>query len=371
MNCPKCGYEQEERLDCVRCGIVFSKYLALFPKGKAGEAMESRTRPMVAEDVPDLEISQISQQVRDLSRRFNDIEFERAERTRLRGEMKVFEQELHEKLGELGRRIEKIEANRTGGVDLEPLVNRIELLEVGLRTPPPAASVLKSLEEMNSRLTEMEITGKNASGELSSDGLATENQLEEFVSELGVLQSTVEEMKERFDGSHGAVAEVRSALDVLREDIAAMKEPAADPFPKLDHLAAELERLRASVLNLTTRYGDVAELKKGHAALTASVATFGRSPQGAAPAAGQIEDLRKSLENVSVRYSEIGQLKKNDLVQQSSLESLGREIAALRDSVSRGYLQRIEDLGKEVGALRAEVRQLLGQPSPTDKPRPD
>ena len=367
MNCPKCGYEQEERLDCLRCGIVFSKYLALFPKGKAGEATEPKTRPMAAEEVPDLEISQLSQQMRELSRRFNDIEFERAERTRLRGELRVLDQELQEKIAELGRRIEKMEGDKPGGgggLDLEPLVNRIELLEVGLRTPPPAASVLKSLDDMNERLTEMEITGKSAATDLSSEhGLATENQLEEFVAELGVLQGTVEEMKERLDGSHGAVEEVRGALDLVRQDIAAMKEPAADPFPKLDHLAGELERLRASVLNLTTRYADVAELKKGHTALSASVATLGRSPGGAAPAAGEIEGLRKTLENVSVRYSEIGELKKNDLVLQSSLESLGREIAALRDSISRGYVQRIDDLGKEVGALRAEVRQLLN-----DKP---
>jgi chromosome segregation ATPase len=285
MNCPKCGYEQQERLDCLRCGIVFSKYLALFPRGKPGsaEAAEPGTRGSASDDLPGPELVQLSQQMREISRRFNELEFERAERARLRDEMRVLEAEIRGKLAELAARLGALEARAVPAPaapaqpDLEPLISRIELVEVALKTPPAAkagAKVMKSLAEINERIAELETRGSVGAELAGEHGFATSSELEGFVGELGTLQSMVDEVRERLEGAGKDFDEIRRTLLILQSDVAALREPAADPFPKLDHLSAELERLRTSVLNVTTRYADFTELKKSHAALSASVAAL-------------------------------------------------------------------------------------------------
>ena len=67
MNCPKCGYEQEERLDCKKCGIVFSKYTALHHLDKPqnpedGSHFQAREAP---EDDSDYGLMELRQALRE------------------------------------------------------------------------------------------------------------------------------------------------------------------------------------------------------------------------------------------------------------------------------------------------------------------
>jgi hypothetical protein len=87
MICPKCGFEQEERLDCKECGIVFSKYQALFPP--ADEAGPADEDPQMKSEFHTLQI-----QVRELSSRMREAEFEKAERKKLRADLKELEERI-------------------------------------------------------------------------------------------------------------------------------------------------------------------------------------------------------------------------------------------------------------------------------------
>ncbi len=132
--CPKCGYEQEERLDCRKCGIVFSKYLAM-------QSETSGTPPgpaPQAENGASVEILELRQHVRDLNHRFSEVEFERVERSQLRGEMKALDKKLEASSDQMARRLE----------DLERLLSTP-------KAPPPApdgalmAQVQKEILEAN------------------------------------------------------------------------------------------------------------------------------------------------------------------------------------------------------------------------------
>jgi hypothetical protein len=78
MICPKCGYAQEDRLDCKRCGIVFSKYCALVPtiKSAAANGLEKSIAPGPSEQDLRAMISNLQLQVRELSARSAQVEFE-------------------------------------------------------------------------------------------------------------------------------------------------------------------------------------------------------------------------------------------------------------------------------------------------------
>ena len=51
VDCPKCGHVQEQRQDCRKCGIVFSKYYVLRSIGRPSlpEGQEAGVQPPVGE----------------------------------------------------------------------------------------------------------------------------------------------------------------------------------------------------------------------------------------------------------------------------------------------------------------------------------
>jgi chromosome segregation ATPase len=108
MICPKCGFEQEERLDCKECGIVFSKYQTLFPSGEAAQSTDED--PQMKSEFRTLQI-----QVRELSSRMLEAEFEKAERKKLRADLKELEERIQKNqeqvetgMQQIGQALEKI-----------------------------------------------------------------------------------------------------------------------------------------------------------------------------------------------------------------------------------------------------------------------
>jgi chromosome segregation ATPase len=102
MNCPKCGHEQEERLDCKECGIIFSKYNALFQSPEQPEATKEDT--LTKNEFQELQI-----QVRDLSSRLIEAEFEKAERKKLRADLNTLEDQAQQDQMQIKDRLQLIE----------------------------------------------------------------------------------------------------------------------------------------------------------------------------------------------------------------------------------------------------------------------
>lgn len=165
MNCPKCGYEQEERLECLKCGIVFSKYTALYrPDRLQGpeEAGGIQARA-VPDEESDFGLMELRQALRDVSRRFGEIEFERAQRHQLRAEIRNLEQKLQEELSGLAARFDDAEKRHNElksepegdprqKADFEQLRGRVEALEAMPETLTRGLDALKAeLAELKSR----------------------------------------------------------------------------------------------------------------------------------------------------------------------------------------------------------------------------
>jgi hypothetical protein len=103
MSCPKCGHKQESRLDCRRCGVVFSKYYTLFPSIKSADAS-----PLAEQDggwSGDIQI-----QLHELSARITEIEFEKAERNRLRTDLRSLEEQFQKNMEQTTGRLQQCES---------------------------------------------------------------------------------------------------------------------------------------------------------------------------------------------------------------------------------------------------------------------
>ncbi len=189
MNCPKCGYEQEDRLDCRKCGIVFSKYFAMQAEATASA---SGTVPQV-ENGPSGEILELRQSMRDLSRRLLEVEFERVERGQIRNELKGLEKK-----------------NQTG---LEQLTHRLEELETLLSTPqaPPPIPDGARLSEVQREIVEVNVDP------IARRLTEAEERLQRWESEVASLRdSQAGEITSRLEGIFGSLA---GRLDAAEEKL--------------------------------------------------------------------------------------------------------------------------------------------------------
>ncbi len=221
INCPKCGHAQEERLDCRKCGVVFSKYYALYPSSRqdtANGADESSVKKP-----PELDqaaaISDLQQQVRELSARFADIEFEKAERGQLRADLKNLDHRLQDMLDRMALQLEQFEKRfkespvqgpkQESGVHLPALLERLKQLEEKLQSLGQITSQTSSLDEKTAAISQL-------ISELQGQHSALREQVVEMKSQLELVRQA-ERTGESKTPLEDDVHAIRKNLDELRQ----------------------------------------------------------------------------------------------------------------------------------------------------------
>ena len=180
MICPKCGFEQEERLDCKECGVIFSKYNALFQSPEESDSMNEENQGL--NEVHELQI-----QVRELSSRLIEAEFEKAERKKLRSDLKDLSDQTQSDQIQLKTRLQKIEDN---------MESRFK--ESGPKISPEILEKLPQLEEIDQKTAELSDT----------------------------LNSTIDQctnLWEKTGQNSYQISELRTQVVFLREEVAEMK----------------------------------------------------------------------------------------------------------------------------------------------------
>lgn len=211
MICPKCGFEQEERLDCKECGIVFSKYNALFQGSESPDSTDENA--LTKSEFQELEIK-----VRELSSRVIDVEFEKAERKKLRTELKELEEKIRKDHEEVEARMQRMEKRVEGlSRESEPQIapELLENLPKKEELEPRIAQMTEKLESTLDQLTGLwEKTGQNSFqltelGDqitaVRSDFLEARNQLEKLqknqyaVEPQTILEDDVKAIRKNLD----------------------------------------------------------------------------------------------------------------------------------------------------------------------------
>ncbi len=223
MVCPKCGFSQEKRSDCKKCGIIFSKYYALYPSRNAGDGAEGEgpNSQEVLERELRMRIDELQDQVHTLSSRCAQFEFEKAERSRLRQDLRNLERQLAENVERLEMRMDNV--------------------------PPPAAApqmfdprfseLRDRLEHVEAALRSMEFAGQYMA-DLSDRSETSARQIADLQQQVALFRDEIDAVKSRLE----AIVEAQKAEEPrtpLEEDVHAIRK-------NLDELRAFLSRPAAS-----------------------------------------------------------------------------------------------------------------------------
>ncbi len=343
MNCPKCGFVQEERVDCIKCGVVFAKFYAL----RASETPASLTPPepphggtgFVEEThIPELtDLFEVRQGLRDLQQRFNDLEFERAERRQIRGDIRALEARIQENLARMATRQEEIDK------------------QVNALASKPAAPTLQDLDalRLEVRAINAELLQKNL--ERIESRLLTHAEKLSAVTDTGFLE---------------LIPTLEGRLTALESRIAGLADGMATAHPEVDK--AQLDDLRASLQNVTVRYAEIGGLKKNHLVLRDMIESLQQTTEGfrneaVAGNSAKIAELEKEVlalrAEVRRAYQRVENLETTGLQikQPLGLDPL-KEISSLREELATaGRIRAAEHdrIQSEVGALQGKVSETL------------
>lgn len=358
MNCPKCGFVQEERADCKKCGVVFAKFFAF-------RAPESAPALMVQEPLPAVstapveqsqsdasQLHEIKQSLRNLQQRFHELEFERAERRRLHGEMRAIDGRLQEGLAGVTACQEELELHAAKLVELPPApsLQDFSALQMEVRALD-ILSLHKGIERMENRI--QSFTQEPSRGE---DALSLET--------LSKLDKRLEELENRLD----KLAEAKGA--VIGDDA----------LTQLDSAFKAYEELKASLQNVTLRYTEIGELKKNHLVLHNMVeslqhATDNLKKDPSNGTAGKMAEIEKEVSalkaEVRKNYERIELLETHppQTAAQTEAVTLEEFVSLHEDFAAAGRLNeeeklqthsRLEVLEARVGESLAAVAELPG-----------
>ncbi len=356
--------------------MVFAKYFALHSQEPAvpPEIPDPPYNPMVVHEEPknpeSVDLVEIRRSVHDLQQRFNELEFERAERRRIRNEIRALEDRLQQSFARISERQETIEQH----------ISKIASL--------PPAPTAEDLAALRIELRAMDFKSVQQRIERVENG----------------LQSCIEQMTGKpespsVDLLHSLDARLRNAECRLA---GMLDEGGANPSNggQAQFIAAfhELGQLKTTLQNVTVRYSEIGELKKNHLVLQNLIESLQQSVESSRAAAhegsmGKIPELekevlalraenRKTLERMELMESqalptampcEAASLQemsswKEDVAAFSKLglEEMCRmqaELSALSTRVNEGF-QIHEKSPEKLASLAAEIRSLEQQYSP-------
>ena len=223
INCPKCGFAQEKRLDCKKCGIVFSKYYALYPTSRTDDVNSAETTNTPVLSGQDLRtmIEELQIQVQTLSNLCVQVEFEKAERNQLRLDLKNLERQLVENVGRLENRLENVPAPQAEEQLFDPRLPELR----------------DRLAQAEATLGSFEFAGQYMV-ELSEKGETNARQIGDLRNQVTILREDLDSIKRQLD----SIAEAQKAEEPrtpLEEDVHVIRQ-------NLDELRAFLRKPAAS-----------------------------------------------------------------------------------------------------------------------------
>lgn len=304
LKCPKCGYSQEERQDCVRCGIVFAKYYAMYPQGRdmPAEGQDAALFSSPASgDTLSVEISDLRQGVREIANRLTDVEFDRAERGLLRGDVKSVEQKVAELEEDLRSRLLALE-NRAS----DPA-----------QTPQAASAEALDCLARRVGLIEQQLEG------LATLARSQDPRTEGMIGEIATRQGRLEDR----------LAQLVSGIQTGEESGLSAKK--------------ELGELRQAVQKATVRYTEIGDLKKNHLVLQNEIETLRRDQEilRQQPANGTLAKIAQLESEAGALRAEARQMLKRlesieadfstRLQEARAAASAGPESAEVGSSISR------------------------------------
>lgn len=331
MNCPKCGYLQEERLDCRKCGVVFSKYYALHSQemplqSDSREASLPPYPPSPETYLPDL--IEMRQSLKEVTRRLNETEFERAERIRISGEIRSLDQKMQDLQAQFASSIEgfekKAESLTSSELPSEEYLRKLnaELIEAYMDP------FLKRLNQVEQK------AGKKQNG----NSRETEADVH--------FQSVLQDMEQRM-----------AALENPELENGSSGEQRAEGRLNQENILKELEEIRLSLQNVTLKYSDIGELKKNHLVLMSKIESIQQEMDSTKEESSgtfstklpefetEVQALRAEVRQAIKRLEA---LESSPLLSAHSVQSLEQEIGSLKD------MQADEDQRTQAAVARFE-----------------
>ncbi len=220
MICPKCGLEQEERLDCKECGIVFSKYNARI---QSDQSQDSK----VDETPKNGDFQELQMQVKELGSRLIDVEFEKAERKKLRTDVKNLEGQARENQQMIEDRIRQLESRLNTSMEENESKISPEILEILKKSEEMEQKTAKMTDNLNRTINQLtslwEKTGQN-----SFQITELNNQLAALRNEAIGLKTKVEALQKNYTNiepktiAEDDVKAIRQNLDELGQFISSL-----------------------------------------------------------------------------------------------------------------------------------------------------